>query len=621
LTALDETQRLIQQQQKQIDKLMELVQQSPPPLQTSQSLQQDYSPHQFNQFSEIPPATALPQASSSSSDTTSATTRTARAGAAAVAPLKAMLFIDGTWLYYSIHERNEFKCPIVKAYGRGWQTRYQFDWTALIQVIAQQLQEQHLWNSRQTVEITRASVYTSCKKDTSIYSNRIKMFEEMKRNNYDVFMMETVGPGEKCVDIQLAVEMLHYATVANAYDVAILLSGDKDFLPALLRTRQKGRKVAIVAMRAGCNRALYETPNVKDYDVIWIDDYLDQLIVPRTNTPNKSPISTFTISKVIYDFIKQSGLPKVSSRDIGRYLKQIEVGGTSLLEELKQFYGGLFQFLTVSGCFEVARQSEQEERLARLLDPSDKTFWAELHGGAEQMLLEEAKLSHFTPVEKEFFDDYSISDLIDDDQSYYFSRQKLGLLLEGDDEEESYTVEPFVIPNDLMQDLTTCKVAELKEECRERGLPVSGTKAALIERIQADMEEQISELRRQHTEKTKIKRPQMSGRLRIEKPLPPLVRPVPPEAEQYLEGLVKEYIQARGGKASSRDIGRYLAANAGSASPAVNSRMKKQTALSELKDLYGGLNTFLLHREASFEKFSDDSPERTEYEYLVGLRE
>lgn len=228
-TALDETQRLIQQQQKQIDKLMELVQhqpqQSPPPPQTSsQSLQQDAA-HQFNQFSEIPPATVLPQASSSSDTTTSDTAAAAvgAAASAAVAPLKAMLFIDGTWLYYSIHERSEFKCPIVKAYGRGWQTRYQFDWTALIQVIAQQLQEQHLWNSRQTVEITRASVYTSCKKDTSIYSNRIKMFEEMKRNNYDVFMMETVGPGEKCVDIQLAVEMLHYATVANAYDVAILL--------------------------------------------------------------------------------------------------------------------------------------------------------------------------------------------------------------------------------------------------------------------------------------------------------------------------------------------------------------------------------------------------------------
>jgi hypothetical protein len=49
------------------------------------------------------------------------------------------------------------------------------------------------------------------------------MYEEMKDANYDVHMMETLGKGEKCVDIQIAVEMLHYATVPNAYDVAILL--------------------------------------------------------------------------------------------------------------------------------------------------------------------------------------------------------------------------------------------------------------------------------------------------------------------------------------------------------------------------------------------------------------
>jgi len=60
--------------------------------------------------------------------------------------------------------------------------------------------------------------------------------------------METVGEGEKCVDIQLAVEMLHYATVPNAYDVAVLLSGDKDFIPALTRTRQKGKQVEVVSM-------------------------------------------------------------------------------------------------------------------------------------------------------------------------------------------------------------------------------------------------------------------------------------------------------------------------------------------------------------------------------------
>jgi len=155
------------------------------------------------------------------------------------------------------------------------------------------------------------------------------------------------------------------------------VSGDKDFLPALIRTRQKGRKVAIVSMRTGCNRALYETDNVKDYDVVWIDDFLDRLMVPKENVQDADPnaVSIFTLSKVIYDFIQQSGLPRVSSRDIGRYLKQIKVANNSLLDEMKQSYGGLYQFLVVSGCFDVVKQSTRDKRLARRVDPTDKTFW------------------------------------------------------------------------------------------------------------------------------------------------------------------------------------------------------------------------------------------------------
>ena len=58
-------------------------------------------------------------------------------------------------------------------------------------------------------------------------SIRMRMFREMATANYDVHMMETIGKGEKCVDIQLAVEMLHYATVPNAFDMAVILTGDK----------------------------------------------------------------------------------------------------------------------------------------------------------------------------------------------------------------------------------------------------------------------------------------------------------------------------------------------------------------------------------------------------------
>ena len=69
--------------------------------------------------------------------------------------------------------------------------------------------------------------------------------------------------------------MLHYATEADAYDVAVILTGDRDFEPAMYRTRQKGKRVALCSMRAGCNKALSVQggeKHLRDYDVIWLDD-------------------------------------------------------------------------------------------------------------------------------------------------------------------------------------------------------------------------------------------------------------------------------------------------------------------------------------------------------------
>lgn len=79
-------------------------------------------------------------------------------------------------------------------------------------------------SAQRPIEIVRASVFTSYKKSTDPKSFRVRMFNEMADANYDIHMLESTSNGpEKCVDISLAVEMLHYATVPNAYDVAILL--------------------------------------------------------------------------------------------------------------------------------------------------------------------------------------------------------------------------------------------------------------------------------------------------------------------------------------------------------------------------------------------------------------
>ena len=135
----------------------------------------------------------------------------------------------------------------------------------------------------------------------------------------------------------------------------------------------------MVSMRAGCNRALCDSSHIKDYDVVWIDDLLDQLIVPLHDRAHpivekKGILSVFTVSKVLYDFIINAPSDMVSSRDVGRYLKGIKVDeNTTILEDLKNGIGGLSRlvFDEVPSVFEVRQRSVDE---SRSLDPRDKSY-------------------------------------------------------------------------------------------------------------------------------------------------------------------------------------------------------------------------------------------------------
>ena len=378
----------LEQQQAQIDVLMELVQQ-----------QQQASP-----------------------PTPTDTTTTQQP--LVMAPQKVMLFIDGTWLYYSLHERDD---PMVQRYGRGWQRRFDIQWEALPRILCQALQKS--WSStNQPLEMVRASVFTSYRLDTPKSSWRYQLFEDLKRANYDVHMMETVGKGEKCVDIQLAVEMLHYATVPHAYDIALLLTGDKDFMPAMMRTRQKGRRVGLVSLKRGCNRALHETEGLKDFDVIWLEDHLDELVVPKANVETTEPLcySTKFFLTIVTQFLTHARpLPMVSSRDVGRYLKFLRVPAgddasamSSVLDELKASYGGMSKFMEAHDwLFEVQRRSQHAFRE----DPSDNAYWISLRPTPAKTALAVESMSHeWTEQEEEFLASYSTDVLRNQRETAYY---------------------------------------------------------------------------------------------------------------------------------------------------------------------------------------------------------
>jgi uncharacterized LabA/DUF88 family protein len=161
-------------------------------------------------------------------------------------PVRAMIFVDGSWLYYSFHGRRP-NCPVTAQYGEGWEYAYSIDFDRLPQLVAQYVRAELLkrFGSPRFVDVVRTVVFTSARADTHHQSTRMRMFRQMADSNFEVHMSVTTGYQEKCIDIALAVEMMHYATVPGAYDVAVLVSGDKDFIPALARIRHKGKRVAL----------------------------------------------------------------------------------------------------------------------------------------------------------------------------------------------------------------------------------------------------------------------------------------------------------------------------------------------------------------------------------------
>ncbi|GKZ00901.1 hypothetical protein MPSEU_001041700 [Mayamaea pseudoterrestris] len=511
-------------------------------------------------------------------------------------PIKAMLFIDGTWLYYSIFQRqSDNTCAISSRFGPLWPLTHRVDWQALTRIVSRCLMEQHQSSGVQflstpssssapsqhqgrAVEIVRSSVFTSYKADTPTTSLRYKMFEELRQTNFDVHMMETVGKSEKCVDIQLAVEMLHFATVPHAYDVAVVLTGDKDFMPAMIRTRQKGRQVALVSMKRGCNQALVKTDMLKDFDVIWLDDHIEELIVPKSmeELPHgQRSLSVFTFMKVLRDYIEQSGEKTVSSREVGRYLKTVIIGSTVMLDELKNSCGGIYLFLNLQGkdVFSVSFDDDASG------DSSVRSYRIGLKPKTDTILLEMAESADLSAAEKSFFESYTFA--TEEERPTYTSA--LGLQQRATVRHHLSKLQTPELHKDAAPDYSGYTLQQLRDLCRMMGLPVSGLKAAVIERLNATRKETVGQTKecemRLATQRRLATGAEQSS-----------TQHIPDTTTRHLISLLREYIQASGGKASSRDVGRYLAANRSSPE---TKRKHLVSALQELKAYYGSLANFV----------------------------
>lgn len=443
-------------------------------------------------------------------------------------PLRVMVFIDGSWLYYSFHGRRP-NCPVTARYGDGWEFSHRVVYDRLPQLISQHLHREMLrrHQTQRFVEVARTVVFSSARADTHYHSTRLRMFRAMEAANFEVHMSTTSGAQEKCIDISLAVEMMHYATVPGAYDIAVLVSGDKDFMPALARIRQKGKRVALCSMRNCCSRDLVEpSAHVRDFDPIWLDDNLGNLIQANADAlaPGAAPLTASQLLKMCTEFLRNQG-GSASSRDIGRHLQSCVMNGRDALSQLKEQSMGLRSFFsTFPESFEISFAEDDAlsgngRSTRERANPGE--FWVSLIESGDGI----------KDTQEELLIDAKIGD---------------GCGRENDPAEAGGGMSTVDRGDASSQDWRDSTVPELRAELRQRGLPAIGRKAELIDRLQG-AKSAITRQGSMSKAADSIKPQAVSG-------------VAEDEDDQQVADTVVQYLEGCGGVASSRNVGRHLAA-------------------------------------------------------------
>jgi hypothetical protein len=75
---------------------------------------------------------------------------------------------------------------------------------------------------------------------------------------------------EKCVDVALATKMLYLAAVPGAYDVAVIITGDRDYAPVLRAVRDLGKRT-MLAWIDGVNSCSAEFRDGRFWDLPPLD--------------------------------------------------------------------------------------------------------------------------------------------------------------------------------------------------------------------------------------------------------------------------------------------------------------------------------------------------------------
>ena len=128
-------------------------------------------------------------------------------------------------------------------------------------------------------ELMAAYAYDSVMYGSDGVDTSIRFHDYLRNNGFDLKLRDTTQETvQKEVDVALAVDMVQHAYDDN-YDTAILISGDRDFVPAVEKVKAKGKRVEVASFGGSMSHVLQKKANFK-YE---LDNmYIIQLMDPET---------------------------------------------------------------------------------------------------------------------------------------------------------------------------------------------------------------------------------------------------------------------------------------------------------------------------------------------------
>jgi uncharacterized LabA/DUF88 family protein len=194
--------------------------------------------------------------------------------------VKAMVFIDGGWLYRSrsaLFERLDSP--------NGFEIDYAKLPRMICETAADYLDED--------VSLVRTLYFGTIPSFRSGFntSKQNAFYDFLERTcGYETHIHEVdVGQSEPRADeiwvkMSLASAMMYYAAQSGAYDMAVLVSDDADYAPVLRGVRRFGKRIQIAGLRAFEETrpvTLFQKSRVRDFPPLYIDDRASDIRLVR----------------------------------------------------------------------------------------------------------------------------------------------------------------------------------------------------------------------------------------------------------------------------------------------------------------------------------------------------